>query len=102
MAVPVTPHAITGEKLPTTLGHEFSGTIEEIGSGVTALKVGDRVAVRPNLSDGTCSRCSVGRFNSCQNLGFIGYSGKLFPTSSLFYTSLPILVRTILIELCSR
>ncbi|KAJ5295532.1 hypothetical protein N7508_010353 [Penicillium antarcticum] len=76
MAVPVTPHAVTGEKLPTTLGHEFSGTIEEIGSGVTGLKVGDRVAIKPNLSDGTCSRCLVGRFNSCENLGFIGYSGK--------------------------
>ncbi|KAJ5990495.1 hypothetical protein N7522_010702 [Penicillium canescens] len=63
-------------KLPTTLGHEFSGTIEEIGTGVTGLKVGDRVAVKPNLSDGTCSRCSIGRFNSCENLGFIGYSGK--------------------------
>ncbi|KAJ6099098.1 hypothetical protein N7467_000633 [Penicillium canescens] len=76
LAVPVTPHAVTGEKLPTTLGHEFSGTIEEIGTGVTGLKVGDRVAVKPNLSDGTCSRCSIGRFNSCENLGFIGYSGK--------------------------
>ncbi|OGE52717.1 hypothetical protein PENARI_c009G09067 [Penicillium arizonense] len=54
LAVPVTPHAVTGEKLPTTLGHEFSGTIEEIGTGVTRLKVGDRVAVKPNLSDGTC------------------------------------------------
>lgn len=74
MAVPVMPHPITGVKLPTTLGHEFSGTIEEIGEGVFSLKVGDRVAVKPNLSDGSCSRCAMGRLNICSSLGFIGYS----------------------------
>lgn len=74
MAVPVTPHPITGVKLPTTLGHEFSGTVEEIGEGVVGLKVGDRVAVKPNLSDGSCSRCAMGRLNICSSLGFIGYS----------------------------
>jgi len=74
-AVPVTPHPITGGTLPTVLGHEFSGTVEEIGEGVNNLKVGDKVAVRPNLSDGSCPRCTMGRFNICNNLGFIGYSG---------------------------
>jgi threonine dehydrogenase-like Zn-dependent dehydrogenase len=73
-AVPVTPHPITGAKLPTTLGHEFSGTVEEIGEGVVSLKVGDRVAIKPNLSDGSCSRCAMGRQNICSSLGFIGYS----------------------------
>lgn len=76
MAVPAMPHPITGDKLPTTLGHEFSGTVEEVGAGVAGLKVGDRVAVKPHLFDGTCSRCTRGRFNSCENLGFIGYSSK--------------------------
>ncbi|KAF9883436.1 hypothetical protein FE257_003479 [Aspergillus nanangensis] len=42
----------SGQKLPVTLGHEFSGTVEEIGAGVTGLKVGDSVVVKPNLSDG--------------------------------------------------
>ncbi|KAJ5227284.1 uncharacterized protein N7469_007290 [Penicillium citrinum] len=74
-AVPVTPHPITGGTLPTVLGHEFSGTVEEIGEGVNNLKVGDKVAVKPNLSDGSCPRCTMGRFNICNNLGFIGYSG---------------------------
>lgn len=77
-AVPRTPHPVTGEKLPTTLGHEFSGIIEEVGADVTDLKVGDKVAVKPNLSDGTCWSCSIGRLNCCNSLGFIGYSGELF------------------------
>ncbi|KAJ5165947.1 hypothetical protein N7492_006243 [Penicillium capsulatum] len=76
MAVPVTPHPITREQLPTTLGHEFSGTVEEIGAGVSGLEIGDCVAVRPNLCDGTCPRCLMGRPNCCDSLGFIGYSGS--------------------------
>ncbi|KAI9373657.1 chaperonin 10-like protein [Aspergillus egyptiacus] len=76
ITVPTKPHAITGGQLPVTLGHEFSGTIEEVGQGVTGLKVGQRVAVKPNLSDGTCSSCAFGRPNCCRNLGFIGFSSN--------------------------
>lgn len=75
-AVPVNPHPLTGEKLPTTLGHEFSGTVEEVGEGVMGLQVGDKVAIKPNLADGTCRRCTMGRTNCCDSLGFIGYSGE--------------------------
>ena len=32
---------------PNVLGHEFSGTVEEVGEGVTSLKAGDRVAGVP-------------------------------------------------------
>ncbi|GAQ06189.1 (R,R)-butanediol dehydrogenase [Aspergillus lentulus] len=49
ITVPSTPHPITGGSVPVTLGHEFSGVIEEVGAGVSRLKVGDCVAVRPNL-----------------------------------------------------
>ncbi|KAJ5098177.1 hypothetical protein N7532_005178 [Penicillium argentinense] len=76
LTVPTTPHPITGVTLPTTLGHEFSGTVEEIGAGIVSLKVGDRVAVKPNLSDGSCSRCIMGRQNICSSLGFIGYTSE--------------------------
>src|SRR4051794_38732895 len=50
--IPATPHPITGATLPVTLGHEFSGVVEEIGLSVTKVKVGDRVVVKPNLYDG--------------------------------------------------
>ncbi|CAG7945137.1 unnamed protein product [Penicillium olsonii] len=78
-AVPINSHPITGEKLPTTLGHEFSGTIEEVGKDVADLKVGEKVTVMPNLYDGTCVRCKLGKFHQCQSLGFIGYSALVEP-----------------------
>ena len=41
------PHALTHEAAPVTLGHEFSGTVEELGEGVSGLAVGDNVVVEP-------------------------------------------------------
>lgn len=55
MIIPSEPSPLTGEKLPLTLGHEFSGVVEEVGEGVTEVKVGDKVAINPlitgNVSD---------------------------------------------------
>ena len=47
--LPGTKNKITGVELPVTLGHEFSGTIIEIGSGVTDFKLGQRVIVNPAM-----------------------------------------------------
>ncbi|MFP5068342.1 2,3-butanediol dehydrogenase [Pseudonocardia nantongensis] len=65
-------HPLTGRELPVTLGHEFSGTIVEIGPGVDGHVVGDRVAVMPLYYCGTCSRCTEGRYNVCAQIGFHG------------------------------
>lgn len=73
--IPTTPHPITKESVPLTLGHEFSGTVEELGSGVTKLKVGDRVCLRPTIYDGTCRACRDGAPNCCWSNGFVGLSG---------------------------
>lgn len=45
-------HPMTNEKAPLVLGHEFSGVVEEVGSNVSNVKVGDRVAVYPLTTTG--------------------------------------------------
>lgn len=69
------PHPITGETLPLTLGHEFSGIVEEVGEGVDDMKKGDRVCVQPIIYDGDCRSCKRGLVNCCDNNGFVGLSG---------------------------
>jgi (R,R)-butanediol dehydrogenase/meso-butanediol dehydrogenase/diacetyl reductase len=68
------PHPVTGSTLPQILGHEFSGTIVELGEGVTDVAVGDRVAVWPVYYCGECAACRRGMFNACQKIGFHGLS----------------------------
>jgi 2-desacetyl-2-hydroxyethyl bacteriochlorophyllide A dehydrogenase len=57
---------------PVVLGHEFSGVIVEVGSQVTGLSVGDRVAADPNVVDGTCFFCRRGETNLCSGLSPLG------------------------------
>ena len=77
--MPITPHAITKEKVPLTLGHEFSGVIEEVGEDVCDIKVGTRVTVQPIIYDGTCGACKNGFINCCDGNGFVGLSGISVP-----------------------
>lgn len=74
--MPTTPHPITKEKVPLTMGHEFSGTVEEVGEDIHDLKVGSRVVVQPIIYDGTCNACKEGLINCCDNNGFVGLSGR--------------------------
>lgn len=69
------PHPITGETLPLTLGHEFSGVVEEVGEGVTHVKKGDNVCIQPTLWDDSCNSCKRGLVNCCDGNGFLGLSG---------------------------
>jgi len=55
---------------PLVLGHEASGTIEEVGSAVEGLRPGQRVSVEPGVPDLTCSQCLAGRYNLCPNMRF--------------------------------
>lgn len=52
------------------LGHEVSGTVVEIGEGVTNLQVGDRVALEPGYACGKCEFCKTGRYNLCPEMKF--------------------------------
>lgn len=58
--------------MPHILGHEVSGTVDQIGEGVEGWAVGDRVTVMPLAWDGTCPGCRAGHRHICQNLDFIG------------------------------
>ena len=49
------------------LGHEFMGIVEEVGSGVTNLRRGDRVVVPFTISCGSCEPCLRERYSLCQN-----------------------------------
>ncbi|HEY9521744.1 MAG TPA: zinc-dependent alcohol dehydrogenase family protein [Thermopolyspora sp.] len=68
-------HILEGEfapTLPVVPGHEFAGEIVEIGSAVTELAVGDRVAVDPSLYCGECYYCRRSRENLCERWNAIG------------------------------
>lgn len=57
---------------PNVLGHEFSGTVAEIGEGVKSLKVGDRVAGVPLVPCMKCEDCQKGNYSLCKHYSFIG------------------------------
>ena len=69
------PHPLTGESLPVTMGHEFTGRVVDIGDGVDGFAVGDAVIVEPNIRDHTCHQCLTGSYNLCPQGGFYGLSG---------------------------
>ena len=64
-------------KYPFAVGHECSGIIEEIGEGVTNVKVGDLVVVDPAVHCGKCDQCLAGRPHTCRNGKFLGCPGQL-------------------------
>lgn len=57
---------------PNVLGHEFSGTVEAVGDGVTALQPGDRVAGVPLVPCMECEDCQKGNYSLCKHYSFIG------------------------------
>jgi len=57
---------------PNVLGHEFSGTVAQIGEGVTSVKVGDRVAGVPLVPCMKCENCQKGDYSLCKQYSFIG------------------------------
>lgn len=69
------PHPISKDIAPIIMGHEFSGTVVEVGEGVTKVAVGDPVVVEPILSCGECAGCRQGKYNLCDSLGFHGLAG---------------------------
>ena len=63
---------------PLIPGHEVSGTVARVGTAVTRVAVGDKVAINPSHACGTCDYCLGGRLNLCRNMRFLG-SASVFP-----------------------
>ncbi len=60
------PHPLTGGVLPQIMGHEFAGTVTDVGPGVDGGRAGERVAVAPLYMCGRCDRCRAGVAQLCE------------------------------------
>lgn len=65
-------------KEPLILGHEVAGTVDRVGSDVTRVQAGDRVAVNPSRPCGQCRYCGRGEQQHCLDMRFYG-SAMRFP-----------------------
>ncbi len=63
-------------KYPFTVGHEGAGVVAEVGSSVTRVKPGDRIAIEPAMTCGECDQCKAGRANTCRKTRFLGCPGQ--------------------------
>lgn len=65
---------------PCILGHEASGVVLAVGSAVTHLQPGDRVAIEPGVPCRNCWLCDEGKYNLCEAVKFAGvcpYAGTI-------------------------
>ena len=58
--------------VPLVIGHEFCGVVEEIGTGVTHYKLGQRVSGEGHITCGNCRNCRAGKRHLCQKSSGIG------------------------------
>jgi threonine dehydrogenase-like Zn-dependent dehydrogenase len=72
-------------RVGTTMGHEFTGIVQEVGKDVTNIKVGDHVLVPFNIACGVCPFCQQELYSNCHEAnsqataagGVFGYSHTL-------------------------
>lgn len=69
-------HAYQGDQpfftYPRVLGHELGVEVVEVAAGAHGIRAGDRCAVEPYLSCGTCIACRSGKTNCCVRLQVLG------------------------------
>jgi L-iditol 2-dehydrogenase len=73
-------------KAPMVMGHEFTGIVDTIGSGVEGFAIGDRIVMATSISCGDCAYCKKGWRNLCANIAPMGFS---YPGGMAEYTVIP-------------
>ena len=71
--------------LPLVQGHEGSGAVLKVGSGVSELAPGDLVTLRPQSFCGECFLCKQGRYNLCESYKVMGVLGGLTGMASEYF-----------------
>ena len=71
---------------PHITGHEFAGTIEELGKGVTGFKKGDKVTSVTCVGCQKCQYCKKGFYNLCDTPRYLGY---FYPGAFAEYMIIP-------------
>src|SRR5208283_3800390 len=69
---------------PFVLGHELTGEIAEVATGVQGWSVGARVTVNPVRACGFCEYCRAGRGNLCRQTIMLGSASTTPPTDGAF------------------
>jgi (R,R)-butanediol dehydrogenase/meso-butanediol dehydrogenase/diacetyl reductase len=72
------PYPLNGHCGVTTMGHEFSGVVVEVGDDVHCggVKAGDRVVVEPIFRNPDSVFTAKGEYNRSEPIGFIGLTGN--------------------------
>ena len=74
---------------PAILGHEGGGIVEEVGTGVSSVKVGDHVIPLYTPECGECSFCTSGKTNLCQKIRVTQGQGLMPDGTSRFSMNRP-------------
>ena len=61
---------------PYPVGHEGAGEVVQVGTAVTKVKPGDRIAIEPAMPCWECDQCKAGRPHTCRKLRFLGCPGQ--------------------------
>lgn len=64
---------IPGMREGSVMGHEFVGVVEQVGSAVSGIEVGDRAVGSFLIACGVCWFCARGEYNNCDRLWVLGY-----------------------------
>jgi L-iditol 2-dehydrogenase len=61
-------------RFPVILGHEWSGTVVDVGADVTSMSVGDRVVCEGMITCGRCRPCRIGQTHWCERIEALGFT----------------------------